>query len=681
MKDSAGVGSGGGGGGGGGKPVPPPVNRAEKPLIGAARFNLFSQPSQSTDVQSRANDKVSPFSSPPSSSGSIEDDTPPALPSRPKTHPEKTQQRVRTFQGAAEPFEPPPLHPSAAARKMERNAVNGAVREPLTPHFTGDRPPALPARPSSMIEPGRAANLVSGPPPRPPRPGLITDHHEIGTAAAASQAWVSSTPTSQAPPPIPRLNGRSGTWGADGMQSRSPAAGPGTPVEPRSSDSQIGSSARGDSSVPVTTAYPDTSRTNRSKPYISKGVHEIATNYDSRVFDVCGLLVCTTGSYTRAWNVQDGELLMSLAMGEGMKGTAVIFRPGANVDEEGERVWIGNNHGELLEADVRSQSITGTRPGAHGRYEIVKIHRHFNELWSLDESGTLHVWGPDEKGVPNLVLGPTQSFRVPRGHSFSMVVGDELWYATGREIRVFLPTLDGRAQFQVLLRALGQEGTGEITSGTTLPSDADRVFFGHSDGKVSIYSRRDYSCLGVVNVSQNKINSLAGVGRYMWAGFNTGRMSVFDMEQTPWSLKKDWQAHHKNPVVKLIADRASFYRLDRSQVVSLGADNVLRAWDGLLQEDWLEGEMKRKDHEYCDFEKIKALILTWNAGASTPHSLRYSETDAAFIRDLLQNSDSPDIIVFGFQELVDLEDKTATASKFFFFFFPSVSFSLDDMSC
>jgi len=30
---------------------------------------------------------------------------------------------------------------------------------------------------------------------------------------------------------------------------------------------------------------------------------------------------------------------------------------------------------------------------------------------------------------------------------------------------------------------------------------------------------------------------------------------------------------------------------------------------------------------------------------------------------LLQGSDSPDILVFGFQELVDLEDKKTTASK------------------
>jgi len=413
----------------------------------------------------------------------------------------------------------------------------------------------------------------------------------------------------------------------------------------------------------ITAAYPDTSRVNRSKPYISKGVHEIATNYDSRVFDVCGAFVCTTGNYTRAWSLLDGELVMSFAMGEGLKGTSVIFRPGENVDEEGKRIWIGNNNGEILEADILSQSITNSRPGAHGRNEIIKMYRHYNELWTLDDAGTLHVWGPDDRYVPNLSLGPTQTYRVPKGHTFSMVVGDELWHATGKELRVFQPTLDGQTQFQVIMRPFILDNAGDVTAGTTLASDPDKIFFGHSDGKISIYSRKSYTCLEVLNVSQYKVTSLAGVGQYMWAGFNSGRMSVFDMNQSPWLLKKDWQAH-KHPVLKLIADPASFYKLDRYQVVSLGADNTLRTWDGLLQDDWLEGEMKRRDTEYCTFEKIKALVLTWNAGASTPHSLRYSETDAVFIRDLLQSSGSPDIIVFGFQELVDLEDKTATASEF-----------------
>jgi hypothetical protein len=73
--------------------------------------------------------------------------------------------------------------------------------------------------------------------------------------------------------------------------------------------------------------------------------------------------------------------------------------------------------------------------------------------------------------------------------------------------------------------------------------------------------------------------------------------------------------------------------------------------------------MRARDAEFCTFDNIRILIMTWNAGASTPSSLRNSDQDASFIRNLLKSGGAPDIIIFGFQELVDLEDKKATASK------------------
>jgi hypothetical protein len=75
--------------------------------------------------------------------------------------------------------------------------------------------------------------------------------------------------------------------------------------------------------------------------------------------------------------------------------------------------------------------------------------------------------------------------------------------------------------------------------------------------------------------------------------------------------------------------------------------------------------MQENDADYCDFREITALAMTWNAGASKPSSLRQDQRDANFIREMLQAYDAPDILVFGFQELVDLEDKKVTAKSFF----------------
>lgn len=75
--------------------------------------------------------------------------------------------------------------------------------------------------------------------------------------------------------------------------------------------------------------------------------------------------------------------------------------------------------------------------------------------------------------------------------------------------------------------------------------------------------------------------------------------------------------------------------------------------------------MSQQDAEYCDFREISAVVMTWNAGASKPTTLRQNNQDQTFFRELIQPQDPPDILVFGFQELVDLEDKKITAKSLF----------------
>ena len=428
-------------------------------------------------------------------------------------------------------------------------------------------------------------------------------------------------------------------------------------------ESKSAGNPRGDSGGNVP-AFPDGSNANRRPPFIKKGCYEIVTKYDPRIFDVCGDYICTSGQLTRVWSLLDGEQLLSLAHTEGVKATAVAFKPAAHPKDEGARLWIGTSVGDIMEVEVATQSILCSR-SVHGRHEVTRIYRHLNELWTMDEAGTLLIWSPDQDQVLNVERSPAQSYKVPRAQTFSMVIGDELWHATGREMRVFAPTLDGRNQFQVLLRPLMVEGAGDVTSGTLVKTRPGKAFFGHADGKISIWSTADYSCSAVLTLSGLKLSSLAGIGDSIWAAYNSstsGKICVYDTRSTPWTVKKEWQAHD-GPITKMLFDAASSYRQDRLQVVSLGADNKVRVWDGLLQDDWLEDDLKSKEDKYCEFEEIRALVFTWNAGASTPHGLRYSGNDANFFPDLLQSSESPDILVFSFQELVDLEDKTATAKR------------------
>jgi hypothetical protein len=647
--------------------VAPPVNRAEKPKIAHKPTSLKLEAAPISPPQDK-----SPFSTPPGSdSGPEQELLAPALPpNRPRTG-------VETEPITPRMFDPPPVHHMVISKRRDQE-TNGLGRGHISPQVTGDGRPALPSRPQAEVSKPRQLPPTSMLPPPAPRVSMDRARPAV-VGAETPPKRVFSTPTTQLQTP-PRTHGRSMT--VDRASERTPAEfrtplPSNTYAEPlQSTDSAPSATHKKEALSQHTIEYPDTSYSNRRPPCFKKGVQELSTKYDTRIYDVCGEFLCTSGHLTRVWSLLDGEVIMSLAHTEGIKIISVAFKPASNIKDEGSRLWLGNNIGELIEVDVKSQSVVTSKVNAHTRREVIKIYRHKNEMWTLDDGGTLHLWAPDSTGSPSL-SNPYQSFRVPKGHTFSIVIGDELWHATGKEIRIFMPTVDNSAQFQILQRPLSQSNCGDVTSGTILSTQPDRVYFGHVDGKISMYSRHDYSCLGVINISVYKITSLVGVGGNIWAGFSTGMIYVYDPSHSPWVVKKDWRAH-QGPLISMHADRSSFWSLDRAQVISLGQDNMVRVWDGILQEDWIgmcnlverlleadsiiEAQMQSQEADFSELKPIKTLVMTWNAGASTPYHLQHSEQDSKFFRDLLQSSDCPDILVFGFQELVDLEDKRTTAS-------------------
>jgi hypothetical protein len=581
--------------------APPPVNRAEKPKIPSKPSFRGHGGELAPENFQPPTDKASPFSTPPSSDSSPGLDPLPRPLSRPGSAVFQPYGRSLT---PVQIFDPPPIHHSLANLRKDVDASSQG-RSIIPSHVTGDnreQRPALPVRPSldgsssasarGSLDIHRPSKTSSTPIDtlRSSNSGVSiskTSDGDFPIPALPKRNF--STPVSQLQPP-PRTHGRSMT--VDQSSDRTPAEfrtvekATSTPTEHNERVAVPKLGTTGLATSPNVVDYPDPSLSNRRPPYFKQGVFEVLTKFDARIFDVCGEYVCASGHHTRVWSLRDGEQVISLFHGETIKVLSLAFKAATDPGNEGSRLWLGNNIGELIELNITAQSpVIATNNTAHNRREILKIYRRRNHMWTLDESGTLHVWASDRAGPPTLET-PSATYRVPKGHTYSIVVNDDLWYATGSDIRIFLPTVEGRSQFQVLQKPLSQPGVGEITSGAVIGSQPDRVYFGHNDGKVSIYSAENYSCLGTVNVSMYKINSLTGVGAYLWAAYNTGMIYIYDTRQKPWVVKKDWRAH-VNPVISVSADRSSFWKLGRPQVVSLGADNTLKLWDGLLEEDWL----------------------------------------------------------------------------------------------
>nr|POE87251.1 putative inositol polyphosphate 5-phosphatase c9g1.10c [Quercus suber] len=409
--------------------------------------------------------------------------------------------------------------------------------------------------------------------------------------------------------------------------------------------------------------FPDTSQASRRPPRYTTRPHHLPTDYDTRLIATCGSYVCTSGYITKAWNLRTGAQLLNLNHNEGTRVTSLVFKPTSVLQDEGKRVWLGTSSGEIHEVDIPGQALIKTKVGAHARREITRMFRHASELWTLDDGGDLNVWRPDHKGMPSLD-SHFNTFRIPKAPTFTMACGEHIWVAYGKSLRVFRPGARSDSEFQASRGAITQPSTGDITSGTTLSSKPGLVYLGHLDGKVSIYSRKDISCVAVVSISLYKVSTLAGVGDYLWAGYSTGMIYVYDTSTTPWKVRKDWQAHEKQ-ICSIVVDPSALWKLDRLQVISLGMDNIIRVWDGLLEEDWLDDCMLAHDSEYCTFRELSVAVLTWNAGASKPQYLQGSMDDSNFLYEYLNTGKSADILVFGFQELVDLEDKKVTAKSFF----------------
>ena len=548
---------------------PPPVNRADKPKISTKPLVVTGKVSLEPLITT-GNESVSPFNAPPSSDEGVV----------------------------------PMLDKLGGNRLSQLNGIDALGKRGVAPQSTFhslDRPQHASHQISALKLQGSDArrfgftqssityqSMAEDPPELPPRKmqeQQSFDALRVQTNPATQFAANSVSPRTFLPPPK-RVLTPTPSQLTQAERSHSPRAMDNERKEisfPNPSERQEPELT---SYVPMTSDYPEVTSSNRRHPYLKSSVREIDTNFDTRLIDTCAHYVCATGHLTRIWDSTTGKLVLGLNYGEKeARVTALAFKPGANVHEEGLRLWLGTNNGDIQEIDIASQSIVDTKSGVHERREIIKIYRHQSSMWTLDDGGKLCVWLADDTGLPDLQRNPF-SRKVHKGHTFSIVIQDTLWMATGKEIWIFRPNVGGNEAFSLIQDPLTQPGVGIVTSGAVVGGQLDRVYFGHADGKVTIYSTAEFACLGIVNVSVYKINSLAGAGSYLWAGYNTGMLYVYDTRTQPWTTKKDWSAH-VGPIIHISVDRNSLWRDGVLRVVSLGADNTIKFWDGTLEEDWL----------------------------------------------------------------------------------------------
>ncbi|KAK0532058.1 hypothetical protein OC842_003418 [Tilletia horrida] len=342
----------------------------------------------------------------------------------------------------------------------------------------------------------------------------------------------------------------------------------------------------------------------------------------------------------------------------------------------------GDGEGSATPAPVPQVCVTmQTRPST----QRITLEKHAcplllgDQLWicSGPHSSSHHLGGSSPSNGSGAGAGAGSPSNGGAGNGGS---GSNGASAAGLRISIYNPPFVENRNFSAVSRPVSlprgmasAADVGAVCTGATIPARPDVVFLGHESGHVTIWSKATFQCVGVQRLGRHSVVAMAGVVRFLWVGTRTGEICVYDPEDTQtsspapaaWRLLKKWGAH-REPIFKLVVDRAAA-DVPQLQVGSAGEDGCVHFWDGTLQIDWLDKAVLCREAEFCTFRPLRLFITTFNIDAACPLDLQRgaSSENVDFLETLITSATrgehAADILVFGLQELIDLEKKSLTA--------------------
>ncbi|KIY62575.1 DNase I-like protein [Cylindrobasidium torrendii FP15055 ss-10] len=446
-------------------------------------------------------------------------------------------------------------------------------------------------------------------------------------------------------------------------------------------DSDSDSESEDEEMVKGVETLPDSTNTSRRMPHM----HNIHEGYRTNVpvkMDLyhghCRMsgthVVVAENHKIRIYDIsfQDAPIYVLDPKSAGMKAgemKCIEFRAG------GRYFWVGTSNGCVFEGDTHTGEFTGAKPSAHLQ-TVTHIFRHADSMITLDESGKALVWTPHAQGEPiRLSNHIPRVVRISEKIDYAKCVNGMLWTAHRKDrmnvgtpqsvpvIRVY----DILAPGCVARNVFTTSHAGPITCATILPSDPSHAYAGHEEGFISIWDidtpDRYPVCVEVMKVSTTDVLCMEGVYNRLWTGARSGLVTVYDISQRPWQVTNSWAPHNGMPVVKLQVDPFGVARTRRLCVLTHARDEVLHFWDGMLSVDWMEDQLLKHEQSFSTFRDLNVLIMTWNCDAAKPEHLSGDPANLELLQDVLTSVDSPDVLVFGFQEMIDLESRKLAAKN------------------
>jgi hypothetical protein len=452
---------------------------------------------------------------------------------------------------------------------------------------------------------------------------VVTGDVEKGSVrpGPGSQRYGAATGNGKMPPPPTRMI-------APG--DKLPAVRPSISSDDESEES----AEEEDSKSKLLNAMPDTSRSSRRSPVLHCHKYnpvQVQTQTHSAIICAAGhVYVAATGHHVRVYdlNVSESPILVLDGKVVGLKelrATSLEFCPAKAVQNKGRYVWIGTKDGHMFELDVTACQLTGTRLSIH-LSAVTRILRHGDGVLSVDDTGKVAIWTPEATGEDlRLASAEARFSRIADGHGFVGMLGGKLWTsareatapgARGPAVRIYDVWTPGSATRSVL----PTEQVGTVTSGTILPSDPDHVYLGHEGGVVTIWFLATDDgipvCEEVMRISHSDVLCLVGINDRLWVGGRNGTIAAYSVDSRPWIMTNNWVAHWNNqsalPLQKIAVDPYSIDKLGRLCVYSVGRDDNVKTWDGLLGADWQGNHFNRA---FCLEDCLNALPATYRRRA------------------------------------------------------------------
>ncbi|KAG6873599.1 hypothetical protein C0995_013972 [Termitomyces sp. Mi166 len=674
-------------------PIPPRHAKSDTSFLKPQVQNTDNMNTNMLDTYIRT---ISPFS---------DDDT---TPTAPPTHPSRRK-----------PAPPPSGESSLASSESDLSVSSRSSRYRTDAPFTSSPntspvPPPLPFRrpgsgPGLASSSSEESTNTSPPLPARPSPNLTISPH-ISTSDSPSPS--SSTPSSSRKP--------FGSHGLPPPPTRTilpgdPLPAPRRPPTPAYSDDE----SVDESDEPVVDPLPDSSRTSRRPPVMSFHYANVEPNIHAAIPGaVCVAGTCAVVAGTHHLRVYDlvvsdvskMTLEMKAVVGKECKIASMEWRPSVVREERGCVLWVGTKEGHLVEVDVRSGVVRERRYNAH-HGAVNHIFRYGRSMVTIDESGKGFVWAPTpdpdggagvdvslEKTTPRVV-------RIGEHCAFLKIIQGRLWTATRGDTQAILSaSSSAKVQVPVIkiydifkpgargsIAVVPSEYVGAALSATVVAGTPGLVYVGHEAGWMSIWSLPSSSspdnddgaptCIEVMRISHTDVISLEGVHDRLWVGSRSGGIAVYDVGVRPWVVTNAWAAHPGTtagsgsgktgvPVARISVDVYGIDRIGRVCVLSVGRDEQIRFWDGLCGLDWVDEELLKYEHTFAKTRPLRVLVVSWNLDAARPEYLNTGDaTNTNFFTDALHSaspsgsgpSAAPDIVSFGFQEVIDLEDTKLAA--------------------